>query len=369
MSKTKSTNLIKETNKLGQSIWLDSLSREMIDSGDLENLISNGISGITSNPTIFEKAISSSNLYDSQIKRLIKNGEKNLENIFTHLAVEDIKKASDLLMATYINSGKKDGFVSIEVNPQLAFNSKQSIDEGKELFSRISRPNVMIKIPGTNEGMLAITTLISNGINVNVTLLFSRKMYREAAKAYIKGLKIRKENGFDDLENISSVASFFISRIDTQVDKNLPSESNLKGKAAISNAKLAYKDSLELFKTREFEELSESGANVQCLLWASTSVKDLSFRDVMYIENLIGKNTVNTLPLDTIFAFLDHGISKNTLEKNIPESSEIINALQSQNINFEEITSKLLIDGVTQFEDSYKSLINGLEDKFFAKNK
>jgi len=365
----KPSSLIKEINELGQSIWLDSLSREMIKSGELDNLISIGISGITSNPTIFEKAISSSNLYDSQIKQLINKGEKESTDIFNYLAIEDIKNACDLLMPTYIKSEKKDGFVSIEVNPQLAFNSYKSIEEGIELFTKISRPNVMIKIPGTKEGMEAITSLTSKGINVNVTLLFSREMYNSAAKAYIKGLEIRKENGFNDLENISSVASFFISRIDTQVDKNLDKKSDLKGKIAIANAKLAYQDYLNIFNSEEFKKLSGSGANVQRLLWASTSVKDPSFKDLMYVENLIGKNTVNTLPLDTILSLIDHGVVNNTLEKKFSESSRIIKSLEKQNIKLQEITSKLLKDGVIQFEDSYKSLINGLEDKFFDNNK
>ena len=365
----KPSSLIKEINELGQSIWLDSLSREMIKSGELDNLISIGISGITSNPTIFEKAISSSNLYDSQIKQLINKGEKESTDIFNYLAIEDIKNACDLLMSTYIKSEKKDGFVSIEVNPQLAFNSNKSIEEAIELFTKISRPNVMIKIPGTKEGMEAITSLTSKGINVNVTLLFSREMYNSAAKAYIKGLDIRKVNGFNDLENISSVASFFISRIDTQVDKNLDKKSDLKGKIAIANAKLAYQDYLNIFNSEEFKKLSGSGANVQRLLWASTSVKDPSFKDLMYVENLIGKNTVNTLPLDTILSLIDHGVVNNTLEKKFSESSRIIKSLEKQNIKLQEITSKLLKDGVIQFEDSYKSLINGLEDKFFDNNK
>ncbi len=369
INKKNASNLIKQINELGQSIWLDSLSREMINSGELNNLISTGISGITSNPTIFEKAISSSNSYDSQIKQLINKGQEESADIFNHLAIEDIKNACDLLMPTYIKSEKKDGFVSIEVNPQLAFNSEKSIEEGTELFTKISRRNVMIKIPGTREGMNAIKTLISKGINVNVTLLFSRKMYNYAAKAYIQGLQIRKENGFSDLDNISSVASFFISRIDTKVDQLLDKKSDLRGKVAIANAKLAYQDYLKNFNSKEFKDLSSFGANVQKLLWASTSVKDPALRDVMYVENLIGKNTVNTLPLDTIFSLIDHGIVKNTIEKNLTESSKIIKSLRELNINLEYITSKLLQDGVIQFEDSYKSLINGLEDKFFANKK
>jgi len=341
----------------------------MIDSGELKDLISKGISGITSNPTIFQKAISSSDLYDSDIKHLIDQGENNSKHIYINLVIKDIQDAADLLKPVYINSDKKDGFVSIEVNPFLAFNSQDSIEEGIELFSKISRPNVMIKIPGTEEGMIAITSLISKGINVNVTLLFSRNMYKKAAESYIKGLKLRQNNGFRDLNRISSVASFFISRIDTEVDKSLPNKSTIKGKIGISNAKLAYQDFQKIFSSSEFIQLSKLGANVQRPLWASTSVKDISYSDVMYVENLIGKNTVNTLPLETISASLDHGKAKHTLEIDVQESLILINSLNNHNVNLDGITSNLLKNGIALFENSYKSLINGLEDKIFADNK
>ena len=358
-------NSIQQLGKLGQSVWYDNMFRALIGSGELQRLIDTGVTGLTSNPTIFEKAISSSDDYDAS---LIQYAEQGLgpESLFESLAIEDIQAAADLLRPVYDETGGADGFASLEVNPHLAHDTAGTIEAAERLFSALSRPNVMIKVPATPEGIPAIRRLIGQGINVNVTLIFSLDIYARVRDAYVSGLEdlVGSEG---DPGKVASVASFFVSRVDTAVDGLLASRDEsldpLLGKAAVANAKIAYQDFRETFSTGRFETLAAAGARVQRPLWASTSTKNPEFSDVMYVETLIGPDTVNTMPDATLTAFLEHGTAKESIGIGVAEAREVVASLESAGISMKAVTTQLMHDGVKAFADSFDDLIENIAAK------
>lgn len=349
--------------ELGQSVWFDYIQRNLIESGELDSLLEKGLRGITSNPTIFDKAISGSNDYDNEIKEFIDSG-LTVDEIYEKLALKDISMAADKMLSVYKETEGVDGYVSIEVNPHLAYDTEKTIEQAKRLFTTLNRPNIMIKVPATKEGLPAVKELIGSGINVNVTLIFSKENYREVAEAYIQGLEQLKSGG-GDLSKVASVASFFVSRVDTAVDKILDSSNRneLKGKAAVANSRLSYLLFKEIYSTERWKELESNGAMVQRLLWASTGTKNPEYRDTLYIDELIGSPTVNTIPPATLNAFLDHGTVELTLEKNIDEAKELFTEFENIGININQVTDKLQTEGVKAFIDSFDSLINSLDNK------
>ena len=358
---------LKDLEKLGQSVWLDNISRDKIKKGELKNLISEiGMKGVTSNPSIFQKAIGSGNAYDDQIKSLLqKDGNLSPEELFEQLEVTDIQDGCDVLLPVYEATKGNDGFVSIEVAPGLAYDTDKTIEEARRLFASVNRPNVMIKIPGTPEGIPAIKQMISEGVNINITLIFSPKAYEDVVEAYLSGLEERV-NKNESIKQIASVASFFISRIDSMVDKELEKKGNkdLQGKIAIANAKLVYQTSKKLFGSERFKKLEAKGAKLQRLLWASTSTKNPSYPDTLYVDDLIGKNTVNTMPDETIEAFGDHGeLKEDAIETNIDEAQNQMNKLNDLGISFDEITDRLTKEGVDKFIASYNELIDEIKNK------
>jgi transaldolase / glucose-6-phosphate isomerase len=356
---------ITEFNRLGQSIWCDYLRRSFVQSGELEQLIKEGLSGVTSNPTIFEKAISGSTDYDQDLRRLSEE-RKSIREIYETLVLEDISRTADLLKPVYEATKGADGFVSVEVDPKLANDTKGMIDEAHDFFHALARPNVMIKIPATGAGFPAIRSLIAEGINVNVTLIFSLKQYEQAADAYISGLEQLAESG-KDLSKVSSVASFFVSRVDTAVDKELEKVSDdgeeLKGKIGVANSKLAYARFCEIFSGPRWEKLKQKRARVQRVLWASTSTKNPAYPDTLYVDNLVGRDTVNTLPLQTIKALLDHGVAQNSVETGVEDARQQLNRLSELGIDFSKITDKLEDEGVEKFSESIDSLFDAIEQK------
>jgi transaldolase len=359
-------NRFNELEQIGQSVWLDNISRDLINNKELQKLIVEvGLKGVTSNPTIFQKAIGSGTAYDEQIEQLLSNNSLlSADELFEELAVRDIQNAADILFPVYEKTGGVDGFVSIEVSPVLAYNTEGTIKEARRLNKKVDRPNVMIKIPATQEGLPAIKQMISEGVCINVTLIFSQEVYEQVVEAYITGLEERNKNK-QSLAKIKSVASFFISRIDTSVDKALESAGNtaLKGKIAIANAKLVYEKSKELYNSVRFKKLLENGASIQRLLWASTSTKNPSYPETIYIDGLIGKDTVNTMPPTTIEAFKTKGKVYNAIEDNVEEARKQMKTLKDLNIDFSEITNKLTVDGVDSFEKSFHDLISTIENK------
>jgi len=355
-----------KANALGQSIWLDSISRDMIQSGELESLRERGVTGVTSNPTIFEKAIAENSTYDSALAKYAEDGASP-ETVFERLAVDDIRDAADVLRPAYDAASGKDGCVSIEVSPRLAYDTEGTVSEARRLWAAIDRPNVMIKVPGTPEGVPAIKTLISEGINVNVTLLFSIDAYKAAANAYIEGVSEFMRSGKGSPMRIASVASFFVSRVDTAVDSALPEGHPMNGKAGIANARLAYAEFKELFDitlgSGNFHPLATTGAQVQRPLWASTSVKNPSFADTTYVDELMGPQTVNTLPGATLEAMLDHGTIENRLEAGIDDARKEMEEIAKAGVSIDAVTADLLKAGVKAFADSYDSLLSRLEQK------
>lgn len=352
-----------ELAKLGQSIWFDYIKRDLITSGELQRLVDIGLRGMTSNPTIFDKAISGSTDYDDDIRQLL---VKNLstEEIYETLALKDIGMAADMLLPVYKNTNGYDGYVSIEVSPHLAHKTNDTIEQAKRMFKSLNRPNIMIKIPGTQEGLPAITEVIGSGINVNVTLIFSNENYKQVAEAYIKGLEQLDTNG-GDVSKIASVASFFVSRVDTSCDKELEAIGNkeLQGKIAIANSKVAYELSHQIFSGERWNKLNSKGARIQRLLWASTGTKNPNYPDTLYIDELIGADTVNTIPPATLDAFLDHGKLSVTLDKNLDEAKTQLIKLAHLGIDLERITQKLQTDGVKSFADSFDSLLKSISEK------
>jgi transaldolase/glucose-6-phosphate isomerase len=364
-------NAIQQANAIGQSIWLDSISREMIRSGELARLVGIGVSGVTSNPTIFEKAVSEGASYDEALLKFSQSGA-DAQRIFEGLAVEDIRDAADVLRPVYDRTDGKDGFVSIEVSPKLAKDAAGTVEEARRLFGSIGRPNVMIKVPGTPESAPAIRQLISEGVNVNVTLLFSITAYRKAAEAYIAGLRDYRPSGQDGRAKIASVASFFVSRVDSSADKLLEKPprqvagidaESLKGTIGTANAKLAYAEFQQLFKGEPFRDLAQANAQVQRPLWASTSTKNPKFSDTMYVDGLMGPDTVNTLPPATLTAFLEHGKASDALTKGVDVARGQVQQLGELGISLDAITGDLLTGGVRAFADSYDKLLKQIEDK------
>jgi transaldolase len=357
----------RKLKEAGQSLWLDNIQRRELHDNTLKNMIvEDGICGVTSNPTIFMNAVSKSLDYDDQIAGLARE-RKVSSDIYHAVTIEDIRDAAKLFLPVYEESGKNDGFVSIEINPQLAFNVEESIKEARAILSEIGLPNIMIKVPSTKEGVLIIRQLISEGINVNATLIFSPECCRDVALAYIAGLEDRLNQG-KDVSGIRSVASFFLSRIDTNVDKLIDeisedSASLLRGKAAVSVAKVTYLMYNVLFSDPRFLKLKEKGASVQRLLWASTGTKDPAYSDVKYVEELIVNNTVNTLPPKTIDAFRDHGEIVNSFESGLDEGPSILSQIEACGIDLNKAYEDLQAAGVKSFEKSYLDLLDAISEK------
>lgn len=358
------TNKVKSIHDFGQSIWLDLLDREIMNNGELKKLIDeDGIRGLTSNPAIFEKAISNSSLYDDDIA-LLSQKETSNEELFFGLAVKDIRRAADFFKPVYDEAKGGDGFVSLEVSPHLAHETAHTIQQARELWKAVDRENVMIKIPGTAEGLPAIRQCISEGININVTLLFGLPRYKEVTDAYLSGLEDRLEKR-QPIDKVASVASFFLSRIDVMIDPILTERklNNLKGEVAIASAKMAYKIYQDTFSSERFKKLEAKGAKRQRVLWASTSSKDPSFSDVKYVEALIGKETINTIPMETLEAFRDHGQAANRLEDNLDKASHVLKSLKENEISIDSITQKLEDEGIAKFNAPYDKLLAGIEKK------
>jgi len=377
MSPTAQNPLLTIEQEYGQSIWMDNLSRDLLTSGELAELVTTrGVLGITSNPAIFEKAIGGNAIYDTEIVTGIKAG-KSLNDIYESLIFTDIRHACDILLPVYKQTNGIDGYVSIEVPPTIAADTQSTISEARRYYGQIDRPNVMIKIPGTPEGLPAVEEMISEGISINVTLLFSVASYVESAWAYIRGLETRAAKG-EDISNISSVASFFLSRIDTNIDGKLdhllkdltdPTKtakiSALKGKIAIANAKVAYQEYKKIIATDRWQQLAAKGARVQRLLWASTGTKDPSYSDVMYVDGLVGADTVNTLPPNTIEACADHCDPASRIEAGVDEAYSLIASLKDPDIDIDldGVMDELLIDGIDKFVKPFDSLMKSLEGK------
>ncbi len=360
------TNPIHGVRELGQSIWYDNISRAHLRSGELQRLIDVGVSGLTSNPTIFEKAISEGADYDADLDALAGAGKEPSE-VFEALAGDDIRAAADMLRPAYNAADGADGFASFEVSPHLAHDTEGTVKAAKRLFALLDRPNVMIKVPATPEGVPAIRRLIGSGVNVNVTLIFSLEAYAQVREAYISGLEELAAAG-GDVSRVASVASFFVSRVDTSVDAQLAAlggdlAGRLSSRAAVANARMAYRDFKATFGTGRFEALAERGAKVQRPLWASTSTKNPDLSDVLYVESLIGPDTVNTMPDATLEAFLDHGIAASTLEDGVEAAEAHVAALEAVGVSMERTTADLLTAGVKAFADSYDALLANIEAK------
>jgi transaldolase len=350
--------------QFGQSVWIDFISRDALDSGELARLVEGGVVGLTSNPTIFEKAISSGKSYDADIAALASQG-KPVKDAYEALAMADIASAADLLRPVYDRTDGLDGYVSLEVSPYLAHDTAGTIAEAKRLFADLGRPNVMIKVPGTPEGLPAIAELIGSGININVTLLFALDAYQAAALAYLDGLEDWAAKG-GDVHRVASVASFFVSRLDTLVDKLLvghPREAELRGQAAVANAKLAYARFGGIFSGPRWQALATNGARVQRPLWASTSTKNPNYRDTIYVDDLIGPHTVNTMPPQTLEAFQDHGQLAQTVTGGVEEAQALLAALAGAGIDMDQVTQDLLRAGVASFSGSFDQLLDGLKGK------
>ncbi|WP_448698583.1 transaldolase [Mucilaginibacter sp. AW1-3] len=358
------TNNVKQIHSFGQSIWLDFIDRQIMTSGKLKSLIDDdGVRGVTSNPAIFEKAITSSSDYDADIRALADSGKTN-EELFFALAIKDIQKATDLFKGVYDESKGEDGYVSLEVSPFLALDTEGTTKQALELWKAVDRHNVMIKIPGTQPGLAAIRKTISEGLNINVTLLFGLPRYEEVAEAYISGLEDRVAAG-KSVEGISSVASFFLSRIDVLVDPMLDEKGlgDLKGEVAIASAKKAYEIYKRVFSSDRWKKLAEKGAKPQRLLWASTSSKNPAFKDTKYVEALIGADTVDTVPLETIEAFRDHGIAANVLEDGLDKATEALDRLKKAGIDIDKITQQLEDEGIDKFNKPFEKLLQSIEDQ------
>jgi transaldolase len=353
---------IQDLQNLGQSIWLDYISRSLITSGELKRLINMGVSGVTSNPSIFQKSFCETSDYDSAIKAVLQfQPDIATSNLYEKLAIEDIQTAADFLLPVYYSSKQTDGFVSFEVSPHLSMMTQDTIAEAKRLWNLVSRPNLMIKVPATTEGIPAIEHLISSGINVNATLIFSLSQYEQVAMAYVRGLEKNV-----DSSKVASVASFFVSRIDTAVDKflekaNTPEALNLCGKSAISYAKIIYHRMTNIFYGEPFEKQKIKGGRVQKLVWGSTGTKNPKYSDVIYVEEIIGKDTINTIPLATLKAFIDHGETRLSILEDFDTAKTNINKLKQYNIDLTAITNQLLKEGVLAFVQAYDQLLDSLK--------
>lgn len=361
----------------GQSIWIDYISRPLIDSGKLVELIGQGLRGLTSNPSIFDKAISVSNDYDAAIQHL-KGSGKSVFEIYDALTIQDIQDAADMFRPVYEKTKGLDGYVSLEINPKFAYDTAQTITEGKRLSAAVDRPNLLLKVPSTDQGSAAITALIAEGINVNVTLIFSLEQYSATADAYLSGLERYLQKGGDPA-SVNSVASVFVSRIDTLVDTMLEELiaaehdeeainrlESLRGRAAVANSALIYGDFCELQKSKRFTALRDQGARLQRIVWGSTSTKNPAYDDIKYVAELIGKNTVNTIPESTLRAFIDHGTVRETLSCDAAGAHRVFADLNKAGINISEVCAILLRDGVKAFEKAFDALLAAIEKKMAA---
>jgi transaldolase len=356
-------NRLQALHDAGVSIWLDTLSRELLDSGEFARLISDcAVTGATSNPTIFAKAITGSERYDDQLRAAVARGTDDAQGLFLALALEDIRRAADLLRPAYDESGGRDGFVSFECTPDLADDTKATIEQAIELWTRLDRPNVMIKVPATDAGIPAIEELTAHGVNVNITLLFSLARYEQVIDAYIAGLERRLEAG-ERVDAISSVASFFVSRVDAKADPLLPVGSDLRGRVAIANAHRAYARYRERFADERWLTLHDAGARPQRPLWASTGTKDASYSDVLYVEELIAPEVINTMPEATLRAFADHGNVGRALSVDAEVAAEALLRADDAGIDVGAITAALEREGVRSFCDSYHDLLHCIETK------
>jgi transaldolase len=355
---------LKQLAEHDQSVWIDFLSRRFVKDGDLKGLVDRGVVGVTSNPTIFQGAIAEGDAYDDQIRELSASLSDPKE-IFWRLAADDIRAACAVLRPVWDEGKGKDGWISLEVDPDVAHDADKTTAEAKRLHALIDRPNLFIKIPATVEGLQAIEDTIAAGIPVNVTLIFSLERHRKVAEAYIRGLQRFVKSGGDP-STLASVASFFVSRVDTEADKRLDEiggHDELKGKLAIANAKLAYRTYQEVFSSPEWEELEAKGATKQRCLWASTSTKNPEYRDVIYVEELIGPDTVNTMPLATVDAFDDHGEVRDSLLEDVDEASRILDQFESAGVKYDDVVQVLEREGVEKFSKSFADLIEGLQSK------
>ena len=348
----------------GVAIWLDFIERTMLHDGELERRIrEDALTGMTSNPTIFEKALAEGDAYDAQLRAAPK--DLTVRDVFELVATTDVRDACDRFRGVYDRTKGDDGYVSIEVSPGAANDASATVEEAQRLWKAVDRPNLLVKIPGTEEGADAVRRVISDGINVNITLLFSLEAHARVIDAYMSGLEDRVARG-QPIETLASVASFFVSRVDTEVDKRLEASGaprTLKGKTAIANAKLAYQLFLDRFSSSRWKALEARGARVQKPLWASTSTKNPAYRDVMYVEELIGPRCINTLPPQTLDAFRDHGETRRTVDADVDEARRTIERIEQAGISMKSVTDKLLVDGLASFQKSFDSLIAGLERK------
>ncbi|HMD90574.1 MAG TPA: transaldolase [Anaerolineaceae bacterium] len=369
----KKMSTIDQLHKIGQSIWYDNIQRRLLENGELAQMISNGdIRGVTSNPSIFHNAISKSHDYDVALKPLARSG-CSPEEIFYQLALEDIRNAADLFKPLYEQSKAADGYVSMEVSPYLARDTQSTISEAKRLWDLVNRPNLMVKIPATEQGIEAIYKSIAAGININVTLIFSLDRYKQVIEAFLSGLEARVAQGLP-INSIASVASFFVSRVDTNVDSQLQlliksdvskaaQATQLLGKSAIANARLAYVMFRKMVNTERYSRLQALGAHYQRPLWASTSTKNPAYRDVMYVEELIGPDTVNTVPPQTLDAFKDHGRVEITLSEDATDSTQIIKRLEGLGISMQQVTQQLEDEGVKTFSDAFDALLKTIKER------
>jgi transaldolase len=356
-------NRLQALHDAGVSIWLDTLSRELLDSGDFAKLIANcAVTGATSNPTIFAKAITGSDRYDDQLHAAVASGTRDTQELFFELALADIRRAADLLRPAYDDSDGRDGFVSFECTPNLADDTQATIAQALELWGRLNRPNVMIKVPATEAGIPAIEELTARGANVNITLLFSIARYQQVIDAYLAGLERRVEAG-EAVDAIASVASFFVSRVDAKVDAVLPADSGLRGRVAIANARRAYAHYLDRFSEERWRALGDAGAHPQRPLWASTGTKDPAYSDLLYVEELIAPDVINTMPEATLRAFADHGEVSDTLSVVAGAAKATLRRAQDAGIDLDAITTQLEREGVRSFCDSYHQLLACIETK------
>jgi transaldolase len=354
-----------QLSELGQSVWIDYLSRDLLRTGELAQMMEeDAVVGVTSNPTIFQKAISHGDAYDEQLREVLEEDD-DLKEVFLKLAVADVIEACDLLRPVWDGGQGQDGYVSIEVDPNLAFDTEATIAEAQRLHELVDRPNCFVKIPATKPGLPAIEEMIARGRNINVTLIFSLQRYAEVVEAYLRGLERLVESG-GDVRPVASVASFFVSRVDTEADRRLDevgAPPDLKGKLAIANAKLAYQRYKELFAGERWEALKAKGARTQRCLWASTSTKNPEYRDVMYVEELIGPETVNTMPEETIRAFQDHGEVALTLQRDLDEAKRVFERVAETGVDYDDVVAVLEQEGVEKFADSFAELLEGVRTK------
>jgi len=365
---------LEELHDAGQSIWLDSIDRSMLQDGELDRRVrEDALTGMTSNPTIFQKALASGSAYDEQLTSAADEGLSSWE-LFELVETTDVRDACDIFAGVYSSTRGADGFVSIEVSPGVSNSAKETVEEARRLWKTVDRPNVMVKVPATKEGAVAVRRLIAEGINVNITLLFAIEAHERVIDSYMAGLEDRVKAN-QPIDGLASVASFFVSRVDTEIDKRLdalaakasPAEKErlrmLKGRAAIANAKLAYRLFTRKFSGPRWQALKQHGARVQRPLWASTSTKNPEYRDVMYVEELIGPDTVDTMPPATIDAFRDHGVVARTVDRKVAAAEGLLREIEAVGISMHDVTDKLLVDGIASFQKSFDELIAGLEAK------